>query len=437
MHPSLLAVLAISVMGLQCGAADADEAARAGQPVPLRAGNDIPAYAPQVLKDRAAAEAQEQDSVFARAARAAWQQIEKGYRPATGLVDAQPTWQYPTAWDIASTLAAYYSARGLGLLEDAEYQRRASRLLKTLTDARLYHGIAYGRNYDAHTGELVGPDQKPHQHGTGYSAMDLGRLLVILAVIARNDPELADQARAAATRIDARRVIRNGYLMGTEINPKTRKPEEYQEGRLGYEQYAAAGFDRWGMRATRALDVRTNAASAKVLGIPMTADKRGLDRMTSEPFIMHGLELGWDPAMKEMAWQNLSAQAARFAQTGQMTIASEDAINQPPHYFYYYCVYCSGKPFVINVHSPGVNLDAPRWISTKAAFAWHALAPSKYTWDAVKSVQPALHPDSGWASGVFEGSGKSTSTYTLNTAALILEAALYRKTGKPLIERAR
>jgi len=96
-------------------------------------------------------------------------------------------------------------------------------------------------------------------------------------------------------------------------------------------------------------------------------------------------------------------------------------------------VYCSGKAFTINVHNPGVTLDSPRWISSKAAFAWHVLAPSKYTWLAVEAVKPAHQPGKGWATGVYEGTGKSTEAMSLNTAAIILESALYYKTGKPML----
>ena len=430
--------LAIAAMLTACDDADANQAASDPASVAQTGAiEDIPRYAPAVLRERATATAAVEEQRFTEAARAAWALIDKHYYPSTGLVSAQPTWAYPTVWDIASTLAAYYSARGLGLITDAEYKKRASLLLATMRKGRLYEGIAYGRNYDAKTGELVGPDQKPHPNGTGYSAIDIGRLLVVLGIVAKQDPELAEAARAVATRIDATRALKNGFMMGTELSKKTGKPSVYQEGRLGYEQYAASGFALWNMKAAGALDVRANSVKAEVLGIPVTGDKRGLDRLTSEPFILHGLELGWDGPMRELAWQTLSAQAARYAKTGQVTIASEDAINKAPYYFYYYCVYCSGKPFVINVHSPTIQLNEPRWISTKAAFAWHALLPSKYTWTAIDAVRPALNAERGWATGVFEGSNASTETYSLNTSAVILEAALYRKTGKPLIAQAR
>jgi hypothetical protein len=353
----------------------------------------------------------------------------------TGLVSAQPTWAYPTVWDIASTLGAYYSAHRLGFIDRADYVRRSRALLETMADARMYNGIAYGRNYDYRTGELVGHDQQPSENGTGYSAIDLGRLLVWLKIVAVDVPELAELAERVAHRLDEGRIIEDGYLHGETLTEEG-EVLGYQEGRIGYEQYSATGFALWDMNPANALSTEANAGSATVLGVPITSDNRRLDRLTSEPFILAGMEVGWSDDMREMAWQTLAAQARRFEETGQITIASEDAIALPPSYFYYYCVYCSGEAFVINIHTPGTKLDEPRWISTKAAFAWHALLPSAYTWSGVEAVQPALDATNGWASGVFEGTGESTATFALNNSAVILEAAAYRKLGQPFLQAA-
>lgn len=393
-----------------------------------------PAFAPEPLRADAPA-ATEVDATFDRAARAAWAFIERHASPTTGLVAAQPTWDYPTVWDIASTLAAYHSAHLLGFIDRADYTRRSRQVLETLERARLYDGVAYGRNYDYRTGELVGHDQQPSENGTGYSAIDLGRLLVWLKIVATDVPELADLAERVANRVDESHIIRDGYMHGESLTEQD-SVLAFQEGRIGYEQYAATGFALWDMTAANALDASINAGSASVLGVPITTDTRRLDRLTSEPFILAGLEVGWSDGMAEMAWQTLAAQARRYEETGQITIASEDAIARPPYYFYYYCVYCSGEPFTINVHRPGTQLDEPRWISTKAAFAWHALLPSAYTWQAVQAVQPALDAEQGWASGVFEGTGESTATWALNNSAVILEAAAYRRIRSPFLQAA-
>ena len=393
-----------------------------------------PSFAPAPLREGSPT-GPSVDQTYERAAREAWAFIERHSSRETGLVSAQPTWAYPTVWDIASTLAAYHSANRLGFIDRADYVARSRAVLQTMSRARMYNDIAYGRNYDYRNGELIGHDQAPSENGTGYSAIDLGRFLIWLKIIAVDAPELAELASTVANRLDESRIIQDGYLRGETLTDSGRV-SEYQEGRIGYEQYSATGFALWDMSPENALSTELNAGSATVMGIPITSDTRRLDRLTSEPFILAGMEVGWSDGMREMAWQTLAAQARRFEETGQVTIASEDAIALAPYYFYYYCVYCSGEEFAINVHSPGTQLDEPRWVSTKAAFAWHALLPSAYTWQGVQAVQPALDPANGWASGVFEGTGESTATFALNNSAVILEAAAYRRLGRPFLQAA-
>ena len=393
--------------------------------------NNPPSYVQKVLRDASGADAATEARTFDQASRAAWVWVADHYNTNTGFVLPNNDYIYPTLWDVASALSAYHAAHGLGLIRTDEYQRRVTRTLTTLKAARLYNGMAYSRNYNARTGEMVGLDDKPSTVGTGYSALDLGRLLVVLKMVS-NDPALAPLAADVAKRIDGSRIIKDGYLMGEQITKEGKS--SYQEGRIGYEQYAAQGFNLWGMRADRALKAANNWRRVDVRGIPVMTDRRGLDRLTSEPFIMQGLELGLTDEMQEMAWQTLALQARRYEETGQVTIASEDALPDPPHYFYYYCVYCSGKESVIEVHKPGLDLDGPRWVSSEAAYAWYALFPSKYTWLGITTVQPALHAGKGWDTGVYEKTNKPTSVMSLNTAAVILEAALYKKTGKPLIQ---
>jgi hypothetical protein len=112
---------------------------------------------------------------------------------------------------------------------------------------------------------------------------------------------------------------------------------------------------------------------------------------------------------------------------------NEDASTQSPHYFYYYCAYCNGRPFVVDISTPGQALDGPRWVSTKAAFGWHALMPSDYTRKALDYVMASRDERHGWASGVYEGNGRSTEAYNINTAAVILQVAAYQRGGRPLI----
>lgn len=371
----------------------------------------------------------EETAFYQDAARLAWRFMDANYRPSTGFVSATRDWDNTTVWDIGGQLLAFLAAKELGLLNQTEFDRRTRKALETLTRAQLYDGAAYNKTYSTKTGA-------PGEGGLhGWSATDLGRLLVGLKVIAVREPHLAQLAERVVRRMDFDEIVKDGYLYG-RIKGNSGRPWTFQEGRIGYEQYTAHGFDAWGIPVANALNLRANAEPVTVLGVPLLADKRWQDRLVSEPFILLGLELGMPSDVAELASNMLRLQEDRFKTTGQITITSEDALDVAPHYFFYYCVYCNRKPFVIDLSTPGKEMDSPRWVSTKGAFGWHALMPTSYTKRALDLVATARDSNRGWSSGVYERTNASTKTYDINTAAVILEVAAYQLRGRrPQIQR--
>lgn len=366
----------------------------------------------------------------------AWRQFEGLWVDRTGLASATPDYGRLTPWDMGSVLAALYSARELGLLDSAQYRGRMTRTLETLRTLPLFRGEVFNKVYDARTRRMIGRGGVQTTRGYSWSATDLGRLLLWLAIVSRGDAEFEEPARRIVARLRLDRVVADGYLHGEELSPRRRSGvRRFQEGRIGYEQYAARGFALWGQDVRPALDLGLHADTIHVYGVPLLADRRGLDRLTSEPLVLLGLEAGWTPAERALAVNVLRVQQARHDSTGVVTIASEDAMPTPPHFFYYYCVYCSGKPFVIEAWDPGMTMRGPRWVSTKATFAWHALLPSEYTALALRTVA-AARSRTGWSSGVMEGTTRATRSEDLNTAAVILEAAAYVRLGRPLLREA-
>ena len=382
----------------------------------------------------AAASVLDERQLFLNAARIAWAFVNRNYQPSTGLARAHDTYQYVTLWDVASVLAATYSAHELGLINDGVYSQRMQRALSTIAAMDLFEGAAFNKSYDSNTGRMIDRNQRISSRGYGWSTTDVGRLLTWLRIIAVNQPQFASQATAIVKRLNISRMINDGYLQGTDIDPRTGQLRVYPEGRMGYEQYAAAGLALWGFRAEKALDARLNALPVSVLGVSIIADKRGDERITSEPYIMMGMETGWySPELREQAWRVLAAQEARYKTTGTITMVSEDALPDPPYYFYYYNIYRQGRPFVIDAPAGQGYVEGPRWISSKAAFAWHALLPTPYTLVALQAVQGAAIPGRGWGAGVYEGSLRPTGDASLNTAALILESAVYNLRGHPFL----
>jgi hypothetical protein len=428
----IAAVLAFGLMSAGPALCQQDSTRRDAPEPPAGTTSDAPPPEQHTVPSRLSAVADR--DMFMTAARTAWTYVNGQYNAQTGLVNSVVGYRYATVWDIGSGMLALYSANQLGILPDADYDARMKRALQTLTEMRLYDNGAFNKNYHTDDARIAGRNgqEEATKDGYGWSAIDIGRLLMALKVISANQPQYAQQVQAIVGRLDFNRLVTGGYLQGEDLGPQSHRPRAYQEGRLGYEQYAALGYAAWGHPPQRALSVTANARPITVMGVPLFADTRGGDLLTSEPFVMYGLEAGWSPEVRDLAWRVLAAQEARYRQTGSVTIVNEDALNGPP-YFLYYSVYGDGKEFPVAPPEGAPPGPTPRTVSTKGAFGWHALLPSAYTWTAVQKVA-AARTSRGWGAGVYEDSGRISGGENVNTAAVILEAALYTRRGRPLIE---
>lgn len=356
-----------------------------------------------------------------------WSYMVANTDPNTGLVKATPDWANTTLWDVGGQILATHSAKELGIITPEDFNRRTEKLFNTLEKLELWNGV-YNKLYSTKTGAIS------KEGRLGWSATDLGRFLLALKIISVREPQFAAQAERIVRRMDYKNVIKKGYMYG-ELIGSNGKPWNFQEGRIGYEQYSAEGFRQWGLDVGNAVNVKKNAQNVKVLGVNIYQDRRYDDRLLSEPFVMLGLEVGMQGDILNLARNVLKVQEARFTSTGKVTIASEDAVAIAPHYFFYYCIYCKRKAFMVDLAETGDLMDSPRWVSTKGAFGWHAIMPSPYTKRATDFVAAARDPKKGWASGVFEDTGKSTNTFDINTSALLLETAAFQLRGaRPLIQ---
>ena len=372
-----------------------------------------------------------EDDLLAEAARTAWRFVDGHVQSNTGLIDPVRNYPFATIWDIGSMLAALYSAHELGLVDRPTYEARIHAILATLARVRLYDDAVFNRSYDTRNGVQVRRHPGSGQV-IGWSEIDVGRLIWLRIV--GSQPEFAEAASAVVHRNDMRRLVKAGYLWGADLD-QLGHIYSYQEGRIGYEQYGAQGFALWGFRADKALNLMENAVPITIMGQPLVADVRRWDRLTNEPFLLLGLELGWSRQTAALVRRLVRAQEARYRQTGLLTITGEDAIAQPPHYFYYYSAYSNGKAFGVDVQDRQAMVEGPRWVSAKSAFALHVLMPSRYSELALRQLREARDAD-GWASGIDEATGASTATANINTAAVILTSALVHRLGEPVLAHA-
>lgn len=389
-----------------------DETSQSESPNMLSSDNDHPVQSPFAAADL-------------DIARLAWRYFSANRHSETGLFNAVHNYPFTTMWDMASALAGLVAAEQLGIIDGAQFHQDSKRLLDTLVTLPLYNQELPNREYNAQTGKMVDLKNAPSQKGSGWSAIDIGRLLIWLRIVAAWYPDLAYQVKQVVGRWKLDRLGHNQEMYGVLFNGRSESVR--QEGRLGYEQYAATGFALWGMHLPKALDY-SHMAYVDILGTTLPYDSRNLAFLTSEPFFLATLEVGgidetFDPLVRDI----YQVQKRRWETFGIWTAVSEDAIAREP-WFVYNTIYMDGQAWHCVSHN-GRPYPAYRSLSAKAAFAWSALYPDAYAQQLRQKVQELVHPQYGYYAGLFE-TGEVNKSFNINTNAVILEAMLYNQRGR-------
>ncbi len=364
-------------------------------------------------------------------ARAAWRYFVAARQENTGLYNSVAGYPYATLWDLGSGLAGLVAAEQLHILDAGSFHRDAVLFLTTLREMSLYKGELPNREYQTQSGRMVDLLNHPSPVGSGWSALDLGRLLIWLRITADFYPDLRPRVEKVVQRFDFSRLAAGGEMHGAIV---TKNGESLnQEGRLGYEQYAAAGYALWGV-ALQAAHGYGEIVFTPLDGQSVPRDRRENANLTSDPFILAGLELGGiDPTFQGFTETVHAAQRRRFETTRMLTAVGEDALDQEP-WFAYNSVFADDRPWQCR-SAGGRDVPELRTLGTKAAFGWAALYPDDYGKRLRRAVEPLLHPRLGFYAGIYERDGATNKAQNVNTNAVILEAMLFlQRGGKPFLD---
>lgn len=366
-------------------------------------------------------------------AKIAWKYFQNNTIPETGLVNSVDKYNASTLWDTSSYLMAVIAAQRLGIIDQTEFDARIFKALDSLTKMPLFEGKLPNKSYNTISLQMVDYNNQPSEKGIGWSAIDIGRVLVPLNVLAWHYPQHTASVKKVMERWDTQPMLVNGVLQGAVVSDDG-KTEYLQEGRLGYEEYAAKSFNLMGLDVSNSLRYTDFLKFVDISGIQVATDSRSAQQygahnyVVSEPYILDGVEFGWDHLSQELAWRVYQAQEKRYAETGILTAVSEDNIDQPP-YFVYNTVFTDGKIWNA-ITEKGEDASQFKTLSTKAAFGWHALYETDYTQKLVEKAATLADPERGWYSGVYEVGGQPNKAITANTNGIILEALSYKQGGK-------
>jgi hypothetical protein len=380
-------------------------------------------------------------------ARIAWKYFENNYQPNTGLVNAVEQYPSTTMWDTASYLGGLVAARELGIIDKARFDERLKALLKTLQTMGLFHDELPNKAYNTQTAQMVNYNNKPGE--IGFSALDLGRFLTWLKIVEERYPEYADDVDSVVLRWNFCGVLdRCGTMYGAFLRADG-KVEYSQEGRLGYEEYSAKGFQLWGFGTKRA-SMPEPFSFIRIYGVDVPYDTRDPRELVAhnyvvcENYMLDGIEFNWDRACDASADGTIhsDALAAQFANriylvqekrhqaTGILTARTEHQLDGPP-YFVYDTIYSDGYPWN-TITENGNYVPQFAAVAFKGAIGLWVLWNTPYT-DLLFSVVSSMHdPQKGFYEGRYEKSGERINTFTANTQGIILEALLYKVQGKLL-----
>ncbi len=380
-------------------------------------------------------------------AKIAWKYFENNYQEKTGLVNAVNNYPSTTMWDTASYLGGMVSAFELGIIKKHTFDMRMITLMKTLVHLDFFNKELPNKVYHTITAAKVDYTNKPGE--IGYSALDLGRLLIWLKIIKERYPEHSGSIDHFVMRWNFTNILdQHGTLFGA-IRSADGKHRQVQEGRLGYEEYAAKGFQLWGFGTDRASKPDPyNEIPLFGVNIPYDSrDPRELgahNYVVSESYLLDGLEFNWDLAndryldqayhsdqiTADFAERIYKVQEARYQQTGIITARTEHQLNEAP-YFVYDTIYTDGYPWN-TITEKGKYVPKYSAVALKAALGLWALWDTPYSDLLFDSISGLYDPAKGFYEGRYENGGGIIKTFTSNNNGIMLEALLYKVQGKLL-----
>jgi len=352
-----------------------------------------------------------------------------GMAPATGWQEDGGFEGYPyiTMWDIGSLILGSISAHRIGIIEQNRFEAGMQRVVEFL-----------GESFFDYKGNKLPENERNIRGGApsrrGFDSADTGRLLIALSTL-----ETYTNAAFPLKQLVERWGLGVTLPRGEMHDIKGRTPTSLHLN--SYSSYARQGYTAWGFEVNDVFDEND-------LGRDMDSTMRFVEevqrrgRIATEPHTTEEIELGASLRTQIILDLLQSAHIERFETTGILTCASEGPIVGEPFFTYQgFQLDESGGHWVVDAaHSQKIAVtarrgNAARLVSTKGCFLWAATRPGAYSARLLAAARQAARIDGlGFASGLYEASGKATPLSDINTNGIILEAIAFILNGrKPLI----
>lgn len=372
-------------------------------------------------------------------ARTAWKYFENNYNPQTGLVNSIEGQEITNIWFIADYLAALISAHKLEIIKDYEFYNRVNSLLGFLNNMPLYKNKLPNFYYNTKSGMMVNSSNNSAEEG--WSAVDIGRLLIWLKILENMYPNTSEYVDKAVLRWNFCEIIDPCGVIYSF------KDKLFQENRIGYQEYIYKGFELWGFSTEKYIK-STPKEYVKIYDQLLAYDKRSIrdsenySLINTEPFVLNGLEFNWDNLNDNNSMDSVHTDEESFKSANQIYSLQEQRFNKERVFTSKNSFYSTNKKQWIHdtifaegyawntFTESGQYIPFMKLVSLKAGIGLWTLWKTEYTNKLFETLKYAYDPQKGWFEGRLEQNTTYERTYTLTTNSMVLESLLYKKSGR-------
>ena len=378
---------------------------------------------------------QRRDLTFDEAvwARVAWQYFVNNTQ-LTGLANAQDQRPYTSLWDTGSYLMALIAARQLDIVPVDEFDQRISKTLTALSLLPLLPNGVPGSWYNTQTlSMMVDPEQQEPPTG---SAVDMGRLLVPLTLLVWRYPTHAAQVQEVLDQWNLNALFESNSpatATSIEVSHWDLSASQTRSG-YGFRLYTAGTLRM--VSPSAGIAVTQPPEGVKLVqidgyAIPSDGFRKGVDQdaptIITLPYVLTGLELGFDSRSAEFAWRIVRIQQSLHKATGNYTSVNTDYAEQAPDFI----AALPGQQPVQDATVSRSDQEPARLLSTRSAFGWYALFRNAWSESLRAQAAALLEPGKGWYEGT-SGNQNVNQTLSADTNAVVLESLSYIAHGQML-----
>ncbi|MDK2633917.1 DUF3131 domain-containing protein [Pantoea stewartii subsp. indologenes] len=358
-------------------------------------------------------------------ARVAWQYYVNNTQP-NGLANANDGEPWFSLWSIGSYLFAVTAAKQLNVLTTDEFDERIAAALLTLSQIPLTPDGLPAAYYHADTLKLLGKQES--------SAIGMGRLLNALQTLVWRYPQHATAVRDLFKQWNVGAlIVKNSASQAAVALHQWALATDEPKNSFGYRLYASHTLRL--IDSVAGLAVTNPPERLQMIDIDgiMVPDE-GLrtpwgrqPSLISLPYLLTGLEMGFDAQSAEIAWRIMQIQQRRHSLRVSKPPISTDYAEPAPDY-------ANDLPDRQPVQNRDLRDEAPEQTaitSTRSAFAWYALFRNRWSEALRQQVQPLQVPGKGWQRGL-NLDGSINTVIDADTNAVVLESLAYIVQGQML-----